>query len=252
MAMAKKTILPFVLALFVLNGCAATIKQPELQVAPITTPIFLTYKPYTSVEKYVMSFRFGRTTKKVTGEGKIQVKNKNGDLTFARTFRLKESPDSFLEVNGVMSPIGEISIISAFTRGNYTTAIGDNEELKKEYSRVINNPVKTGTIIFDNAFSDNAFSSASPLISGGGGLTNEIVRGRSIYKNTSVIVTDTIAIINVIGSEGETALGTANGYSIYDEHTMQLLYTEGTLNMESISKDKKRFKFKLTHTMEAQ
>ena len=162
----------------------------------------------------------------------------------------KEFPNSFGEVNAVMSPIGEISTISEFTNESYTKASkaskasGDNEELKKKYSRVINNPVKTGTIIFDNAY-----SSASPQISGGGGLTTETVRGRSIYKNTSVIVTDTITIINAIDPEGSIR-GTANGYSIYDEHTMQLLYNEGTLSMEIIE-DKKHVKFKMTHTMEA-
>jgi hypothetical protein len=244
MAMAKKTILPFVLALFVLNGCAATNKQPDLQVAPITTPIVLTYKPYTSVEKYVGSMRVGRETKKFTAEGKIQVKNKNGDLTFAktRTLKYKGSPDNFLEVNAVMSPIGEISTISEFTHKSYTKASGDNEKLKKIYSRVINNPVKTGTIIFDNAY-----SVASPQISGGGALTTETVRGRSIYKNTSVIVTDTITIINAINSEGKTILGTFNGYSIYDEHTMQLLYIEIAQSMEII-KDKKRVKIKGSYT----
>ena len=248
-AMTKKIIFPFVLALILLNGCAATNKQPDLQIAPITTPIVLTYKPYTSVEKYVGSLRVGRETKKFTAEGKIQVKNKNGDLTFARTrtLKFKGSTDNFLEVNAVMSPIGEISTISEATEKGYTWFTSHNEELKKKYSRVINNPVKTGTIIFDNAY-----SGVNPQISGGGGLTTETVRGRSIYKNTSVIVTDSVKIINVIYSEGKTITGTFNGYSIYDEHTMKLLYTESTQSMEITLKDKKRVKIKATHTMEAQ
>ena len=114
MAMAKNIILPSVLALIVLNGCAATNKQPELQVAPITTPIYLTYKPYTSVEKYVISMRFGGTTKKFTAEGKTQVKNKNGDLTFTQTFK-------------TIVPI----------QGNKTSAsdpIGDDNGLNHDYS----------------------------------------------------------------------------------------------------------------------
>lgn len=228
MAMAKKIIFPFVLALIVLNGCAATNKQPELQVAPINTPIFLTYKPYKSVLKYVGRIGVGtvkdeKGNKKITAEEIIQIKEERGKLIYTTTMYEDDDPTPLLEITAEMSPIGELSLSSLFTRV-LPKRDPISEEQNKKYSRVINNPVKTGTVIFRYEWIES-----SSLLRAVKGHTMEIVRGRSIYKNTSVIVTDAVTFTKTLDSYGNMLTQTlGDGYSIYDEHTMKLLYSENT------------------------
>ena len=250
--------LHFILILLVvLTSSCATIsasKFSSIDVAPIIEPVELMYRPAKySVNRVMRNFPAGSRsfTVKTNCEEELRyLPNRN--LKFSQTCArsMLNGDDVIIEAFGELQPSGSMSNIALYNSFDDQGQMTEDDwamvnslspsisvpmpdeirdgmlEMYRDYYE-INNPIKTGTTIFERGdFSIGVDARDGSVIN------KEIVRGRGVFGGRSVIVVD-VVILGLI-SDPNTGLEDYKGSGVryYDEQSMALLYGKTSLVLQ--------------------
>ena len=223
----------FILILLVAltSSCATTSasKFSSIDVSPIIEPVELMYRPAKySVNHVMRNFPEGSRsfTIRINCEEELRyLPNRN--LKFSQTCarNIPNGDDLIMEAFGELQPSGSMSNIAfSISIPGMPDEFRDYMlEMYRNYYE-INNPIKTGTTIFERG--DLSIGVGAKERSA---INKEIVRGRGVFGGRSVIVVD-VVILGLI-NDPNTGLEDYKGSGVryYDEQSMALLYGKTSL-----------------------
>lgn len=229
---------------FLLNACATNINRYKGDIAPIVNPISENYSAYTGVETTKMTGSISnRTVFTIKVSCAISVSNDETESYF--DVRKECSSPAFKEKVAYdfrMSQGGEVTNIQ-FSGADIFYTGGDLRKFKQAMKSqwIINNPFRTGTTIFNLEMSN-----LMGIGSGGGGVVSkDIVRGKSISQGRIVYVLETISIGEMALPNGTFSVS-GSGYKLIDEETMAVLESHQLMFLDIYDNNGEKSNLKLT------
>lgn len=228
--------------LLTLSACSVGSSKFTDPITPIGKPVHGKYLPYSGEESLTTTMSIsGKSLGTTQAKCKVSVEKIDKKLKTYRRCRFigKNGKAKDLNFTAQMSRYGKLTDIQFSPKFKLQNNLNEKSftKLAEDMSLVINNPIKTGSIIFK--LDPSGMFTLINKNNSDGGLIQDIVRGKSIYKGRSVFVTETI----FIGNANIPGLGATNlrgtGYKLIDETTMAILESKITMYAEFFKQNKK-------------